>query len=145
METTMSTKQHSVTGVLLRAHALLLKDLQALEQAAGAEGTADELCSCLDATRVHLARHFRFEEVNGYLEAVRLREPRLERAVAGAAVEHGQLAAELDRLIAAARSGADPQPLREQVRGWLGRVREHEARENDLVQEAFGLDLGADD
>jgi hypothetical protein len=35
--------------------------------------------------------------------------------------------------------------FREEVRGWVERVRQHAARENELVQDAFNLDIGAED
>jgi len=35
--------------------------------------------------------------------------------------------------------------LREKVRAWVEKVRKHEASENDLVQDVFNLDVGAED
>jgi len=140
--------ESSVAEALGRAHAALLDDLRQLEEAvrrASGEGVA-ELRTRLDATRRHIAEHFRFEEQSGYMDAVRKQEPRLARTIDQLADEHGQLAQSLEALIresAAAKStGA---ALRDGVRSWVEHVRQHEARENDLVLDAFNLDLSAED
>jgi hypothetical protein len=144
----MWNNQPSIVEALGRAHAALLNDLRQLAEAvrpASAEGLPD-LRAGLDATRRHILEHFRFEEQNGYLDAVRKREPRLDRTVAQLAEEHRQLAESLDALIA--RAGAATHlddTLREVVRGWIGRVRRHERCENDLVQDAFDSDIGPED
>jgi hypothetical protein len=131
-----------------RAHAALLENLRRLEEATrpgSAEGLA-ELCARLTATQVYLLEHFRFEEQDGYMDVVRKREPRLERAVQELAEEHRQLAQSLAALLARARPALGPgHSIREAVRDWVERVRRHEARENDLVQNAFGVDIGAED
>jgi hypothetical protein len=41
--------------------------------------------------------------------------------------------------------GGSGPALRQEVRAWIERVRQHEARENDLVQEAFNRDIGTED
>jgi hypothetical protein len=143
----MRTPEPPVVEALARAHESLLDDLRKLEEVTGqasGEGLA-ELRVRLGATREHLARHFRFEEQNGYMEAVRKREPRLGRAIEQLAGEHSQLLQTLEAVIAeagvATRLG---EALREGVRQWAGSVREHEARENELVQDTFNLDIGAE-
>jgi hypothetical protein len=144
----MEKNEPSVAEALGRAHAALLEDLRKLEEAvlpASREGPA-ELRARLDATRRHLAEHFRFEEQNGYMDAVRKREPRLERTIQQLAEEHRRLAESLDGLIAQAGSaGRLEARFREQVRGWVADVQQHEIRENDLVQDAFNLDISAED
>jgi hypothetical protein len=133
---------------LARAHAALLENLRKLDEATrpgSAEGLP-ELCARLAATQVHLLEHFRFEEQNGYMDAVRQREPRLERAVQELAEEHRQLAQSLAALLEKARAATSPDAtVRQAVRDWVERVRRHEARENDLVQDAFDVDIGAED
>jgi chromosome segregation ATPase len=133
---------------LSRAHEALLNDLRQAEEvlrpASGEELT--ELRARLRATHAHLTDHFRFEEANGYMETVRKREPRLERTIQQLAEEHHQLAKSLDALIKEAETASNlGDKLRGEVRGWIERVRRHEARETDLVQNAFGLDIGAED
>jgi len=138
----------SVAEALGRAHTALFEDLQKLEamvHPAPGKGLL-ELRARLDATHVHITEHFRFEEQNGYMGAVRKREPRLERTIQQLADEHRQLAQSLDSLIGDAREATSlGDPLRNEVREWIGRVREHEGRENDLIQDAFNLDIGAED
>jgi DNA-binding transcriptional ArsR family regulator len=144
----MGRTEPSVAEALARAHAALLEDLRKLEEAArpaSGEGLA-ELRARLSATQTHVTEHFRFEEQNGYMDAVRKREPRLERTIQQLAEEHRQLAQSLAVLLEQARAATSlDDPFREAVRRWIERVREHEARENDLVQDAFNLDIGAED
>jgi hypothetical protein len=138
----------AVAEDLARAHRALLDDLRRLEDAArpSAEEGLEGLRARLAATRAHLAEHFRFEEEDGYLDAVRQSEPRLERAVEHLAEEHRSLMQTLDALLALARGAAPPEDrLREGLRQWVKEVRKHEARENDLVQDAFTQDIGTKD
>jgi hypothetical protein len=137
-----------VAEALGRAHAALLEDLRKLEEAArpASGGNFAGLRARLGATRTHITEHFRFEEQNGYMDAVRVREPRLERAIQRLAGEHRRLAQSLDGLIgkAAVATGLDSR-LRDEVRKWVKRVREHEVRESRLVQDAFNLEVSAED
>ena len=144
----MGTTENSVAEALGRAHVALLADLRELEQSArpsSGEGLAG-LRARLGATQTHVTEHFRFEEQNGYMEAVLKREPRLERAIQQLAEEHRSLAQSLAVLVERAKAGTSlDDPFREEVRGWVERVRQHEARENEVVQDAFNLDIGAED
>jgi len=144
----MKRTETSVAEALGRAHVALLEDLRKLEGAAqppSAKGLA-ELRTRLGRTRTHITEHFRFEEKNGYMAAVRKREPRLERTVQQLADEHRQLAQTLDGLIEQAGAARTlDEALREKVRAWVEKVRKHEASENDLVQDVFNLDVGAED
>jgi hypothetical protein len=144
----LGTPESGVAEALARAHRALLEDLRRLEDAArpaAGEGLVG-LRARLGGTRAHLAEHFRFEEEDGYLDAVREWEPRLERAVEHLAEEHRCLMQTLDALIEAAGGGTLPgDKLREGVRQWVKEVRKHEARENDLVQGAFTQDIGTKD
>jgi hypothetical protein len=80
------------------------------------------------------------------MDVVRTREPRLERTIQQLAREHRQLAQSLEALIAQARAATDLHDrLQVAVREWVERVRQHEMRENNLVQDAFDLDIGAED
>jgi hypothetical protein len=143
----MESLPASVLEALDRAHVTLLEDLRRLEEAARpqAPGGLAPLRARLGATRNHIAQHFRFEEQGGYLDVVRQREPRLERAVAQLAEEHRKLLAGLDGLIREVAAGPPDVALSDQVRAWVEQVRHHEAHENEVVQDAFNLDLGAED
>jgi len=144
----MRSTETSTAEALSRAHATLLDDLRNLEEtvrSVSGEGLA-ELRARLSATCAQITAHFRFEEQNGYMNTVRKREPRLERTIQQLADEHRQLAESLDCLVreyGAATSLEDT--LRKEIRAWIEHVRQHEARENDLVQNAFNLDIGAED
>ena len=88
----------------------------------------------------------RGEEQNGYMDAMRKREPRLERTIEQLAAEHGQLKQSLDALVREAGAATSLSgTLQNEIREWVERVRQHEIRENDLVQDAFNLDIGAED
>jgi hypothetical protein len=144
----MPKLQATFGDALLRAHRALLRDLQALQKATQPrrEGQPAELAACLDRTRDDLAEHFRFEEENGYLGAVLQLHPHLARVVGRLAEEHGELLRCLDALRAEARSAAGAGDVpREKVIRWIRSVRLHERRENILVQDAFCLDLSAED
>lgn len=143
----MASTERTVAKGLGLAHATLLEDLRSLEEVARSRsrGVAD-LSDYLVAIRKHVTEHFRLEEQNGYMDVVRTREPRLERAIQQLSAEHRQLLASLETLINEANAAVSlDNTLREKVRDWVERVRQHEARETDLVQEAFTLDLGAED
>jgi hypothetical protein len=138
----------SIAEALKQAHRTLLADLRTLENAARRSAKTDpaELSTRLAATRTHLADHFKFEEQDGYMDAVRKREPRLERVIQQIAEEHGDITQSLDALIGEVRGAGElGDAVREKVRTWIKRVRRHEARENELVQGAFNLDISAED
>ncbi len=144
----MKTQRTSAVDALLQAHRNLMKDLQDLDRTAGPrsrKGIA-ALQAGLDQVAAHLTEHFRFEEKNGYMDAVLLREPHRERVIAGLRDEHQALARGLEalRAEAGARKTLDA-AFRARVRSWVGEVRAHEARENGLVQDVFNQDIGAED
>lgn len=145
----MGIMKPSVGEELERAHTALMEDLQRLDRAAGAAGPpcngAGELRSRLDATCTHITEHFRFEEQNGYMEVVSKREPRLQHVIDELAGEHRRLAATLAGLIERARVGSLDDTFRGEVRAWVKDVRQHEIREDELIQDAFNLDLGTKD
>lgn len=101
----MEKPQGWVGAALKRTHAALVEDLRKLEEVArhATEEDLTQLQDRLTATQQHVADHFRFEEQNGYMEAVVEREPRLERAVQQLALEHIGLRDSLNALIADAR------------------------------------------
>lgn len=128
---------------LNRAHALLFEDITKLERA---PQTSSELATCLDATRKHVAEHFRLEEQDGYMATVKKREPSLTRIIEQLADEHRQLTRSLDDLVRDAKSAKTlDEGLRQRVHNWADTIRQHEARENDVVQRVFNSDIGAED
>jgi hypothetical protein len=144
----MARKELSVSEALRHAHGVLMDDLDKLEEAVqpGSEVEIGDVHTRLRATRDAITEHFRFEEQNGYMDVVRNREPRLERAVQAMADEHRALAQTLDTLLEIARAATTvTEPFCEQVRAWTERIRNHEHRENGLVQDAFSTDISAED
>jgi hypothetical protein len=131
-----------------RAHGALLKDLRALQEAAcsASNRNPELLRSRLEATRRHIVEHFRFEEQDGYMDTVRHREPRLGHSIDELAKEHGQLLNEMDVLLTeVAVASTINESLSMKVSEWINHVRQHETRENHLVQDAFNLDIGLED
>jgi hypothetical protein len=138
----------TVAESLSQAHLAFLEDLGQLEQAVDpdAGGGVTALRRRLAATLVKVTGHFRFEEQGGYMDAVRKREPRLERAIQQLEAEHHELLRSLETLIGEAGAAARlDDSLGEKVRAWLSQVRHHEARENDLVLDTFNQDISAED
>jgi hypothetical protein len=130
------------------AHKSLLADLGTLEATVQPTTSAgiEVLRSRLASAHTRLVDHFRLEEENGYMDAVRKREPRLEKTIELLAREHRELLNSLANLTEQANnSAAIDGPLRSNVRSWVEAVRRHEHQENELVQTAFNMDLTAED
>src|SRR5262249_61195710 len=104
-----------------------------------------DLADRLDVVRASIGEHFRFEEENGYMAAVLEIHPHLERMVQHLCEEHGQLLRSLDELRAEGRAGQLSAAGRARGLAWARAVRRHERSENVLVQDAFNLDLSAED
>jgi hypothetical protein len=144
----MSQTETSVAEGLKLAHQALQDDLRKLEQAAcspSEKGWA-ELHARLSLTRSLIAGHFHLEEQGGYMDAVRKRQPRFEREVRQLEEEHRQLAQSLEELLAeTSKAMGSSDALRGKVLAWVQHIRQHEARETDLIQDAYNLDIGAED
>ena len=129
-----------------QAHASLLDDLQKLEHAvlASPQVSVLHMLSQLSTARSHITDHFGFEEKEeGWMEAVRKHQPRLEHAVCGMIEEHRQLVKSLKTLIEEAEAETKLEDaFRQKVLRWIQRVREHELLENELLEDAFVEDLG---
>jgi hypothetical protein len=141
----MDKLETSPLAALRHAHTELLADLRDLEHLASSPGGVDppRLAERLARAREDVLQHFEFEEQNGYMAMVLRRQPHLERVVEHLRDEHRQLAAGLDTLIGQVRAGeAD---LANKVRTWVSEIRRHEVRENNLVQDAFNVDISAAD
>jgi len=144
----MTKAAETISEALAKVHAALLTDLRHLEQAIQASSTKGfaEVQDWLGAIRERIAEHFRFEEQNGYMDSVSKREPRLEGTIQLLAEEHKQLRDSLDALIERAKTAKAPdERLQKAIGKWIERIRQHELHENDLVQNAFCLDISAED
>ncbi len=143
----MESTKPSVAEALGQAHATLFEDLLLLEAAACSPARpVAELRVRLQAAHTHVTEHFRFEEEDGYMVAVKEREPRLERMVEQLSAEHRQLLNLLEVIIHEVQAAVCLEdPVADKVRTWIEQMRHHETRETDLVQEAFTLDIGSKD
>jgi hypothetical protein len=143
----VSETQEPLVAALSRAHANLLTDLRGLKQTLQGRVTdIIDLRRRLSKIREHLEDHFRFEEQNGYLDMIRNRELRLSHSIQHLAEQHQLLLETLDALIAAAEAATSvDRGLADEIMKWINDVREHEARENELVQDAFNFDIAAED
>jgi hemerythrin len=144
----MPKTKNSITDALGSAHVALLADLRKLGRAvlSSSKASLAELRAKLAETRAHITEHFRFEEQDGYMAEVRKCAPRLDRTIRQLAEEHRQLSETLDAIIteATAATGLGNR-LREEIRTWIKHVRQHESREDELMQDAFNVDIGTKD
>jgi hypothetical protein len=128
---------------MLRAHAALHEDLQAIKQALS---TPAEARRQLFALRAHVLDHFRQEEQGGYMAPVLAAQPQQERVVRRLLAEHHRLAIALEELVReAAEAAAIDDGFRARVCAWAEDLRRHEADENVLVEDAFNRDVGSED
>lgn len=144
----MAHTRISAAEELALAHVALMDDLGKLENVVRPESphSVTEVRAELRKAQAHITQHFRSEEQDGYMAAVRKREPRLEHAIQELREGHRKLASGIEALIYHASTASTiGEPLREEIRKWIASIRHHEARENQLVQETFGLDISAED
>ncbi len=107
------------------------------------------LASILDEIVEHCRHHMALEERDGYLPIVRQRLPNADSVVEALVGEHPVLLAELAGIVVAleraAVAGAPLEDALERLKRWIAAMRQHEACENRLVQEAYTLDYGGGD
>jgi iron-sulfur cluster repair protein YtfE (RIC family) len=144
----METTDVPLADAMLKAHGALKRDLQEVSQALHSSEPAipRQFQDRLVALQKHVAEHFRFEEQNGYMPEVLKRKPNLDRDVAKLRSDHRLLAETLSQLITEARGKviADEAWSR-RLKAWIAEVERHEILENDLIQDAFNLDISAED
>ncbi|MFN8625100.1 MAG: hemerythrin domain-containing protein [Candidatus Binatia bacterium] len=132
-----------------RQHEELKKTISHLQDtAARASGSlSDErwralLLEELALLRTSLVEHFGMEEDGGYLEAAVVAGQ--EHSVARLEHQHAEILDALDRIGDSCRGGALDRAIAG-VRDLIGRLREHEAAECRLVQNAVIDDIGVGD
>lgn len=131
-----------------QAHTALDEQLTVLERAVqpGTWKSAAELRSILESVRTRLGTHFSLEENGGYMAAVLKREPSREHAAANLLTEHHLLRELLNSLVETRRTGSSlDEATRKSVQDWIASVRDHERRENLLVEDVFNRDVGTED
>lgn len=144
----MPTQSVSLAGQLARAHAKLVHDLAELAHAIRktTNDSLKEFKARLQAARTDLVEHFRLEELNGYMDAVRDRSPSQNRAIQTLLSEHQGLLKTLDDIVRLASRSADfSDRVRNKTLLWIQRVHSHEERENELLQDALNSEPAAED
>lgn len=134
-------------AMLSRAHAALLKDLRKLKAfIASPNPEIMDLLDRLDVTTTRMAEHFRLEEKDGYMESVRVRSPHLERAVDKLKCEHAELLITAKELLSDAQTAMRiDNGLRARVLDLIAAVRDHEERENILIEDVYNRETGLED
>ena len=129
-------------------HESLLEDLKNLQETFDSVATLTSLAAGvrLAVMRSRLADHFGFDEQTVWMELLRKREPRFDHVATCLLREHCELTQSLDILIGEAEATQSvDEAFREQVRHWIARVRDHEFREDQLLEESANEDLGTGD
>ena len=104
-----------------------------------------ELAESLNQLRAKLAAHFEEEECGGCLEEAVVHVPTLSTEAGRILNEHPSLLADLDRLIeqigVTDRSNRSLDNVEQDFSQFAKRLRAHEAAENRILQQSFGIDM----
>lgn len=134
--------EHAHLGILLT------RVRRALGDESG-EARDASLGTLLVQLTLEVREHMEFEEQDGYLAPVRQQLPRMHEAIERMRGEHDVLQSQLARILTDATVGSGVYAFGENVsprlQTWLDSMRDHERRENQLVQEAFNTDVSAGD
>ena len=110
-----------------------------------AAAAAAQLLEGVKELRAELAHHFEEEESGGCLEEAVTRRPSLSHEATRLEHEHAELLAQLDRLIETLggpqHSLASLQAREAEFRGLAKQLRAHEAAENHILEECFGIEV----
>ncbi len=145
-------KPPSWTDELAHEHAHLGNLLGRVRRllAATSEETRDGMLGVLlEQLTVEVREHMEFEERDGYLAPVQQQMPGLFDTIEQMRGEHTVLQSRLAQILTDARTHPGIYEFREELsphlQHWLDSMRDHERRENLLVQEAFNTDISACD
>jgi hypothetical protein len=107
------------------------------------------LVSLVNALAVHLQTHFELEESDGYLSDLVQKSPGLAATVDRLMHEHSELMGDVNELVKRVREdfaiNQDTSDLAHRFGTFRGKLAAHEHEENQLLQEAYNLDLGTKD
>jgi hypothetical protein len=107
------------------------------------------LGALLQRLTIEVRAHMEFEERDGYLAPVQQQMPTMSAAIEQLREEHPLLQSRLAQILTDARVEPGVYMFREEIsprlEQWLDSMRDHERRENLLVQEAFNTDVSACD
>jgi hypothetical protein len=140
---------HSPDYVLeiARAHEQLGKLLLELEELTRRPQRREPIAALtrLRTLEGELRGHFALEERGGYMAPVLERAPHLCRTARDLLEEHRQLEVSLSGLIYESASPRADASFWASLGEWLAQVRRHEAKENQVVQEAYDRDAEGED
>ena len=134
-----------------RLHGMLHRARSAIVQSGGPDRDASlaDIVQDLHRIRGELAHHFADEESGGCLDEAVCRCPRLSAEAKRIEAEHPELLLEIDRLIAQALDGDQSVANRIAIeRGFdhlCGQLCAHEAAENRILSQAFGVNVNGDE
>jgi hypothetical protein len=135
-------RDHRALHVLLdRARALSRAPLEALPKQRWLSVLDHEVRSLTTA----LERHFALEERGGYLREVTQRRPRFERQIHDLAAQHAVFRGQLGGLARGLSTAPDVGAAQAQLDQLLSELEAHEHAENELLQAAASVELGAGD
>lgn len=154
MDPTVSTAKAELAAVRAR-RAELRESMGRLERAlaAPASGRAVVWGEQVHAVLLELAQDFQehievTEGADGLHQAILAGALRLANAVDALAVEHNQIAGEIDELVAGTEppvTAPDAEAVRKRGTNLLGRLVRHRQRGADLIYEAYQTDIGGGD
>ena len=128
---------------------LLLDDLKELLATNASEDDRDWALSIMKKVAEHLQQQFELEEEDGYLEEVLEEFPNWHPQVEHLQQEHRLLQKQFneiyDRLAATSLGSLMSHEVKRQLKDWIDSFRQHQERENRLIQEALCIDLGVGD
>jgi hypothetical protein len=111
------------------------------------EKTRDAVVPKLRELRATLEEHFQREEAGGYLEDAACKFPSVGKLVDRIIQEHPVLLTRLDGILETLSSPQITFPqwqiAHSQFAAYMKQQREHEHRENEIIQQGFNEDLGA--
>ena len=134
-----------------RLHALLRHARAAILQSGGPDrdATAADIVRVLKQVRQELAHHFMEEEAGGCLEEAVSRCPRLSSEANHLGAEHAELLREIDDLLTIAATSDNSYAAHLAMEHAFKRVCErlysHEAAENNLLRQGFGVNVNGDE
>lgn len=134
-----------------RLHGLLGSVRAALSEYDGTEGDRAFVSAArsLNSLRQELQHHFSDEETGGCLDEAVSFCPRLSAEMNRIEEEHPEILASIDRLLGQFRAGpattARWRAIERQLHDLFQTIQEHEAAENRLLLEAFGVSVNGDD
>ena len=116
---------------------------------AGRSESVDNVVKSLDSLIDYLRRHFQHEEDGGFFGEIAALAPRLSERAEEVCREHVELLTAIESFRDTARGGTATGAWWERLNSEFHRLMKdlmhHERREQDLLQEAFNVDIGTGD